>query len=86
MNALPVLAQGARDQPGRVFFVRRVQALAGVIGNVNQLRPAMNLAVDGIFGPTTTAAVKAVQAAFGIAQDGIVGPQTWGVLVTGSPA
>jgi peptidoglycan hydrolase-like protein with peptidoglycan-binding domain len=85
MNALPVLQQGARDHPGRVFFVRRVQALAGVVGNVNQLRPAMNLAVDGIFGPATTAAVKAVQAFFGIAQDGIVGPQTWGALVTGSP-
>jgi peptidoglycan hydrolase-like protein with peptidoglycan-binding domain len=85
MNALPVLAQGASDQPGQVFFVRRAQALTGVIGDVNQLGPAMNLAVDGIFGPATTAAVKAVQAAFGITQDGIVGPQTWGVLVTGSP-
>jgi len=60
-----------------VFFVRRVQALAGVVGNVNHLQPAMNLAVDGIFGPATIAAVKAVQAFFGIAQDGIVGPHTW---------
>jgi peptidoglycan hydrolase-like protein with peptidoglycan-binding domain len=86
MNALPTLQQGAQDQPGQVFFVRRVQALAGVVGNVNHLVPAMNLAVDGIFGPATTAAIKAVQAFSGIAQDGIVGPQTWGVLVTGSPA
>lgn len=67
-----------------MFFVRRVQALAGVVGNVNHLQPAMNLAVDGIFGPATTAAVKAVQAFFGIAQGGIVGPHTWGALVTGS--
>jgi peptidoglycan hydrolase-like protein with peptidoglycan-binding domain len=67
-----------------VFFVRRVQALAGVAGNVNQLAPAMNLAVDGTFGPATTAAVKEVQAFFGIAQDGIVGPQTCSALVTGS--
>jgi peptidoglycan hydrolase-like protein with peptidoglycan-binding domain len=37
-----------------------------------------------VFGPATTAAVRAVQALFGIAQDGIVGPQTWSVLVTGS--
>ncbi len=86
INALPVLQQGAQDRPGQVFFVRRVQALAGVVGNVNQLQPAMHLAVDGIFGPATTAAVKAVQAFFGIVQDGIVGPRTWGALVTGSPA
>jgi peptidoglycan hydrolase-like protein with peptidoglycan-binding domain len=61
-----------------------VQALANVIGTVNNLPPASNLAEDGVFGPATTAAVKAVQQMFGIAQDGIVGPQTWSVLVTGS--
>ena len=84
MNVLPTLQQGAQDRPGQVFFVRRVQALANVIGNVNSLPPASNLAEDGVFGPATTAAVKAVQQLFGIAQDGIVGPQTWSVLVTGS--
>jgi peptidoglycan hydrolase-like protein with peptidoglycan-binding domain len=84
MNVLPTLQQGAQDRPGQVFFVRRVQALANVIGTVNNLPPAANLAEDGTFGPATTAAVKAVQQMFGIAQDGIVGPQTWSVLVTGS--
>ena len=84
MNILPTLQQGAQDRPGQVFFVRRVQALANVIGTVNNLPPASNLAEDGVFGPATTAAVKAVQQMFGIAQDGIVGPQTWSVLVTGS--
>lgn len=84
MNVLPTLRQGARDQPGQVFFVRRAQALANVIGNVNGLPPASDLAEDGVFGPATAAAVRAVQALFGIAQDGIVGPQTWSVLVTGS--
>jgi peptidoglycan hydrolase-like protein with peptidoglycan-binding domain len=84
MNVLPTLQQGAQDRPGRVFFVTRVQALANVIGTVNNLPPASNLAENGTFGPATTAAVKAVQAFFGIAQDGIVGPQTWSVLVTGS--
>ena len=84
MNVLPTLQQGAQDLPGRVFFVRRVQALANVIGTVNSIPAASNLAEDGVFGPTTTAAVKAVQAFFGITQDGIVGPQTWSVLVTGS--
>ena len=84
MNVLPTLQQGAQDRPGQVFFVRRVQALANMIGTVNSLPPASNLAEDGNFGPATTAAVKAVQAFFGIAQDGIVGPRTWSVLVTGS--
>ena len=84
MNVLPTLQQGAQDQPGQVFFVTRVQALAGVIGNVNSLPAASNLADDGVFGSATTAAVKAVQQLFGITRDGIVGPQTWSVLVTGS--
>ena len=84
MNVLPTLQQGAQDQPGQVFFVRQVQALANVIGNVNSLPAASNLAEDGAFGPATAAAVKAVQHLFGITQDGIVGPQTWSVLVTGS--
>ncbi len=55
-----------------------------MIGTVNSLPAASDLAEDGAFGPASTAAVKAVQQLFGIAQDGIVGPQTWSVLVTGS--
>ena len=84
MNTLPTLQQGAQDQPGQVSFVRRVQALANVIGNLSSVPAASNLAEDGVFGPATAAAVRAVQQLSGIAQDGIVGPQTWSVLVTGS--
>ena len=45
--------------------------------------PALGLAVDGIFGPKTRAAVRGFQQALGIAADGIVGPVTWRALVSG---
>jgi peptidoglycan hydrolase-like protein with peptidoglycan-binding domain len=35
------------------------------------------IAVDGVFGPVTEAAVRAVQTAAHVTVDGIVGPQTW---------
>jgi peptidoglycan hydrolase-like protein with peptidoglycan-binding domain len=39
------------------------------------------LTVDGIFGPKTDAAVRAVQHHRNLAVDGIVGPQTWSALI-----
>ena len=39
------------------------------------------LAVDGIFGPSTDAAVRAFQQQKGLAVDGIVGPVTWSALI-----
>lgn len=43
-----------------------------------------SLAVDGIYGPVTTATVQQLQAAHGLATDGIVGLQTWPVLLLGA--
>ncbi len=39
------------------------------------------VAVDGIFGPLTEAAVRAFQQGNGLSADGIVGPLTWPKLV-----
>ncbi len=66
--AWPVVRRGARDHP-----VRTLQHLLRAHGQ--------NVAVDGIFGPNTEAAVRAVQQSSGVAADGIVGPLTWPKLI-----
>ena len=43
------------------------------------------LSVTGVFGPTTTAAVKRYQGAHGIARTGVVNPATWRRFTTGTP-
>jgi len=60
-------------RPSNRFPVRPLQ----------QLLRARNhpVAVDGIFGPNTEAAVKAFQQSAGVASDGIVGPQTWAKVI-----
>ncbi len=50
--------------------------------------PSKGLAIDGIFGPKTEAAVRGFQQALhtdipSVAVDGIVGPMTWQALVSG---
>jgi peptidoglycan hydrolase-like protein with peptidoglycan-binding domain len=53
--------------------VRTVQLLLAVHGHP--------VAVDGVFGPLTAAAVVSAQTDAGVPADGIVGPQTWPVLL-----
>jgi hypothetical protein len=53
--------------------VRRVQGLL--------IAEGAPIAMDGVYGPATTAAVRAQQNYKHIPADGIVGPQTWPVLL-----
>jgi peptidoglycan hydrolase-like protein with peptidoglycan-binding domain len=58
---------------------------------VSELQQLLNakgisIAVDGVFGSTTRAAVVQFQKQSGIPTDGIVGPQTWQALRRGGNA
>jgi peptidoglycan hydrolase-like protein with peptidoglycan-binding domain len=64
----PLVRQGDQEHP-----VQTLQYLLRARGH--------NLAVDGIFGPGTDAAVRAFQQQKGLAVDGIVGPATWLALI-----
>jgi peptidoglycan hydrolase-like protein with peptidoglycan-binding domain len=71
----PLVRQGDRDHP-----VRTLQHLLRARGS--------SVAVDGIFGPRTDAAVGGFQQALStdfpeVVVDGIVGPVTWRALVSG---
>jgi hypothetical protein len=70
MAAFPVVSLGSSGRP-----VAKVQALANTFGH--------GLAVDGIAGPRTIAAVRAIQRRAGLMVDGVVGPKTLAVLLTG---
>jgi peptidoglycan hydrolase-like protein with peptidoglycan-binding domain len=52
---------------------------------VRLLQAALGIAVDGIFGPQTEAAVKQFQASRGLVVDGVVGPATSGALARNAP-
>ena len=59
-------------------LVSLAQYFLSVISNYyNQVRP---VAIDGIFGSITEAAVRDFQRHFGLSVDGIIGPATWNSL------
>ena len=68
LSPWPVVQNGNQGHP-----IRALQFLLRAHGH--------NLAVDGMFGPATEAALKAFQTGKGMTADGIVTPQTWSALI-----
>lgn len=68
-----VLREGNRGEPVKV-----IQYVLSVVAEFYNNIPAV--AIDGIYGPATKAAVIAVQRMAGLTQDGVMGPRTWAAL------
>lgn len=66
---MPLLKEGSHGA-----VVVRLQQVLAELAQQDGVSPGP---ADGIFGPKTTAAVKAFQAFDGLRQDGVVGDQTW---------
>jgi peptidoglycan hydrolase-like protein with peptidoglycan-binding domain len=64
----PIVKEGCQEHP-----VKTLQCLLRARGHL--------VAVDGIFGPKTEAAVRSFQIEEHLTVDGIVGPQTWGAII-----
>ena len=86
---LPANYQSAIGEPypGRFLVegdrgeeVRVIQRYISRIGRTDPDIP--EIAVDGIFGPQTKAAVQAIQAQLGVEQNGAVGPVEWVEIIT----
>ncbi len=78
---------GPQTWPALIIQVKQGSDGAAVRAVQSQIHSrgdgASQVAVDGIFGPATEAAVQAFQDLLGLSVDGIVGPQTWNHLVNG---
>jgi len=76
-TAGPATLIAAADSAGRPTLRR------GDCGDlVKRIQTLVSVDTDGIFGPTTEAAVRQFQLNHGLVPDGIAGPRTWAVLET----
>jgi peptidoglycan hydrolase-like protein with peptidoglycan-binding domain len=81
----PHIAAPAAPEPPTTSE-HHIQLESGAEGrHVRILQHALGLAVDGVFGPQTEAAVRAFQTSRGLTADGVVGPQTSSALGAGAP-
>jgi peptidoglycan hydrolase-like protein with peptidoglycan-binding domain len=60
------------------IYVREFQYFLNVLGENLEVIP--EVAIDGVFGPATEAAVRAFQQAYGLPVTGIVDEETWSQL------
>ena len=68
--------------PGKITLAGCPTCRKGARGNITRLiQEKLGVAVDGIFGNGTRAAVIAFQKAHGLSADGIVGKNTWRALL-----
>lgn len=81
VNNLPTLRLGSKDAAGQPWYVRRLQNEVAGYGRWNGLGKVTAITDDGIFGPGTEAAVKAVQQHAKQPADGVVGRDTWTLLI-----
>lgn len=59
-----------------------VRLMQGFLSELRTQYPGLpSIAVDGIFGPQTQAAVVEFQRLFGLTPDGIIGPITWNAII-----
>jgi peptidoglycan hydrolase-like protein with peptidoglycan-binding domain len=68
VSPFPLVRKGDQQHP-----VQTLQYLLAARGHP--------VAVDGIFGPNTDSAVRALQQEKNLSVDGIVGPNTWSALI-----
>lgn len=75
--ALPLPEYLAQGDSGP--YVQQIQYYLSYIGRFLDTVPPV--AIDGVFGPATTAAVESFQRAYGLDLDGIVGRETYNKMV-----